>query len=452
MKAQPEDQIVALAGHLHAATARFVDLAAQFDEAERWSGMGMRSGAHWLTINTGIDLWNAREILRAGRALRRLPLLHEAFAAGSLSFDKVRLLTLVATADDEAIWLQLAREASGAQLARICREYRRSIAVDDPERAALQRARRRLVCWWLDQDGLLALSATLPPEEGRLVLNAIESAVLRPAAAVAELAGEDPCAEGEADHPQGARRADALVRICRGWLAASAAAPPGSAPAELVVHVDLDTLTGADTGGRCHLEDGPAIAVAAARRIGCDASVLAVLERGGVPLDVGRARRVVSGRQRRLLQLRDRGCRYPGCGVPAADTEGHHLVAWPDQGRTDLDNLLSLCRFHHHRHHEGAFRIVAGPDRAARRRGEVRFETGDGRPIAVRATGVAQVAARGMGWLGDTARVAGAAVAPATPRAGGGGASFDLDHTIVVVAGNLANAAARRSAEQPSGP
>ncbi|MBJ7595584.1 MAG: hypothetical protein JF886_12130 [Candidatus Dormibacteraeota bacterium] len=118
-------------------------------------------------------------MVRVGHALRDLPLIHEAFAAGRLSFDKVRALTRVATAGDETLWLELALEASGSQLARICHAYRRAIAVDDPRRTALQRARRRLVSWWLDADGMLALCATLPPEEGRLVLNAIESAVSR---------------------------------------------------------------------------------------------------------------------------------------------------------------------------------------------------------------------------------------------------------------------------------
>ncbi len=449
------EQIGVLAGQLHAATARFVDMVATFDDSQDWYGVGMRSCAHWVTIATGIDLWSAREMVRVGHALRDLPLIHEAFAAGRLSFDKVRALTRVATADDETMWLELALEASGAQLARICHAYRRAIAIDDPRRAALQRARRRLVSWWLDEDGMLALYATLPPEEGRLVLNAIESAVARslasgkaagehPAGAVAE----DPCEEGEPEHPHGARRADALVRICERWLrdAAATAGSVARPPASLVVHVDVDTLTGADPGGRCHLEDGPAVSLAVARRLGCDAELVTVLEREGLPVEVSRKRRVVTGRMRHLLQIRDKGCRYPGCGVPAADTEGHHVVHWADGGWTELPNLVSLCRFHHHRHHEGAFRVVAGDDAAAAR-GDFRFETAAGQPIAVRTTGVdANYAA-----LGDTVPHCDD-ITSQTPAAASGGAPFDLDHTIVVVAGNIANRAARRRAEQPSGP
>jgi Domain of unknown function (DUF222)/HNH endonuclease len=454
MSERLEVEIGALAGHLHASTARFIDTAVAFDDSDGWAGIGMQSCAHWLTIATGIDLWNAREMLRVGHALRELPRIHEAFAEGRLSFDKVRAVTLVATGDDEAIWLDIALEASGSQLARICQQFRRSIAVDDPDRAAVQRARRRVVSWWLDDDGMLALYATLPPEEGRLVLTAIESAVLRPAASrvgVADLQASgasaqgdrspegDPCAEAVPDHPYGARRADALVRICERWLDdAAAAAPAGTASAELVVHVDAGTLTGADTGGRCHLEGGPAISVDAARRLGCDATLVTVLERDGLPVDVGRSRRVVSGRLRRLLQLRDQGCRYPGCAVPAADTEGHHVVHWVDSGPTELANLVSLCRFHHHRHHEGAFRIVATDGAAHRPGGGFRFETAEGRPIG------AHLAEPAIHL--DAARMP-----PETATARGGGAPFDLDHIITVLAGNSA-LATKRGAERPSGP
>jgi hypothetical protein len=455
-----DDQIGALAGRLHVATAQCVDAAVACDQSNEWAAIGMQSCAHWLSVATGIDLWTAREMLRVGHALRELPLIRAAFAEGRLSFDKVRALSYVATADDEAIWLDIALEASGSQLARICQQFRRSIAVDDPKRAEMQRARRRVVSWWLDEDGMLALYATLPPEEGRLVLNAIESAVVRPVATrivdamgdSRDLAGgTDPCAE--ADHPHGARRADALVRICERWLdEAAAAAPAGTARASLVVHVDADTLSGADAGGRCHIEDGPAISLAAARRLGCDAELVTVLERNGVPLDLGRSQRVVSGRMRRLLQLRDGGCRYPGCAVPAADTEGHHVVHWVDGGPTEMANLVSLCRFHHHRHHEGAFRIAAAADGGGRTRDAFRFETSDGRPIGVQLTSASDDGDCRVRSVGETAEPDAPGTSWCPPAARSGGERFDMDHTITVLAGNIATAAARRSSEQPSGP
>ena len=72
---------------------------------------------------------------------------------------------------------------------------------------------------------------------------------------------------------------------------------------------------------------------------------------------------------------RDGGCRYPGCSVPAPRTDGHHVVHWYDLGRTDLCNLISLCRFHHRRQHEGRFLIEREPS------GAFTFTDANGRPL-----------------------------------------------------------------------
>ncbi|MFZ0178952.1 MAG: HNH endonuclease signature motif containing protein, partial [Candidatus Dormiibacterota bacterium] len=56
------------------------------------------------------------------------------------------------------------------------------------------------------------------------------------------------------------------------------------------------------------------------------------------------------------LNLRDQGCRFPGCDRPPAWTDGHHIIHWPD-GPTELDNLVSLCRPHHRAVHEQGWRI-----------------------------------------------------------------------------------------------
>ena len=383
------------AAHIHAATAALVLEVAGFDERGGWRGEGMRGCEQWLSIAAGFDERTSAEMLRVGHALAALPATRDAFSAGHLSFDKVRLLTPVATAEDEHIWLTVARDASAAQLGSICRAARRGRAAEDPATPQRQQAARRVAWWWRDEDGMLQLVASLPPEEGRIVISAFEAAEVRPLPARPGDDAEPEADPGpEVDHPHGARRADALVRVCEGWLAeAAAGAPAERAPRALTVHIDLETLAGLGSasapapgtpasllGGRCHLEDGPALAVAAARRIGCDAEVVAVLERDGVPLRTGRMRRFPSHRMRRLLRERDGHCTYPGCLVPATDTEAHHIVHWVDGGPTTPSNLVSLCRFHHHRRHDGEFRIIAVSRRAARS-GRFRFETAGGRLI-----------------------------------------------------------------------
>ena len=68
----------------------------------------------------------------------------------------------------------------------------------------------------------------------------------------------------------------------------------------------------------------------------------------GEPLRLGRTRRTFSRAQRRALAARDGGCRFPGCTMPPAWTEAHHILQWlRDAGLTDIDNGILLCRFHH---------------------------------------------------------------------------------------------------------
>jgi hypothetical protein len=68
-----------------------------------------------------------------------------------------------------------------------------------------------------------------------------------------------------------------------------------------------------------------------------------------------------SGAMMRALRYRDRECRFPSCG-PTRFTVAHHLVWWSRGGRTDLDNLLLMCTFHHKLVHELGWRVARGPD------------------------------------------------------------------------------------------
>jgi hypothetical protein len=114
---------------------------------------------------------------------------------------------------------------------------------------------------------------------------------------------------------------------------------------------------------------------ALAQRIACDAEVWrAILDpTTGLPLEVGRSHRIVPAWIRKALHARDRGCRWPGCTVPAAWTDAHHLLAWWLGGTTDIDNLLLLCRYHHVKVHEGQWTLDV--DRTT---GEVRVFRPDG--------------------------------------------------------------------------
>src|SRR4051794_32638467 len=114
-----------------AATAAWLRLVAEFDERSGWHGVGIHSCAHWLAWQCGLGPGAVREHVRVARALRGLPRIEAAFAAGRLSYSQVRALTRIAAPDCEAALLDLALHATASQTERFCRTWGRVDAPDD---------------------------------------------------------------------------------------------------------------------------------------------------------------------------------------------------------------------------------------------------------------------------------------------------------------------------------
>ena len=76
----------------------------------------------------------------------------------------------------------------------------------------------------------------------------------------------------------------------------------------------------------------------------------------GDAVRIGRMRREPSAGMVRQLRYRDGECRFPGCGARRF-TQAHHLRWWRHGGRTDLENLILVCFFHHKLVHEYGWRV-----------------------------------------------------------------------------------------------
>jgi Domain of unknown function (DUF222) len=167
-----EREIESLAAQINAGSARWLELVAEFDRREGWGGTGCRSSAEWVAWRCALTSRSAREHVRVARALPELPEIRERFAAGELSYSKVRALTRVADSDSEAELCELARYATAAQLERMVRAARRCTTAQADEAQ-----RESFVRWyWDDADGCLRVEAKLPPEDGAFLLRALEAA------------------------------------------------------------------------------------------------------------------------------------------------------------------------------------------------------------------------------------------------------------------------------------
>jgi len=99
------------------------------------------------------------------------------------------------------------------------------------------------------------------------------------------------------------------------------------------------------------------------RRWACIGTVTPVIVGAdGVRLFLGRETRLANRAQRRALRVLYRTCGL--CDVPFEHTQMHHITWYGlEQGLTDIDNLVPLCRWHHHLVHEGGWRLQLAADR-----------------------------------------------------------------------------------------
>jgi hypothetical protein len=329
---------------------------------------GHLSAASWLASTFRMAWGTARENTRVARAFEDMPVTRRALEEGDLSLSAARVLAAAHEVDaqafrrSEAQLVEAARIHSAGDLQKVAAFWRQRVE----EARSLDgedwlHARRRLHAS-VGLLGMVRLDGDLDPEGGETLLTAL-GAVL----------DAESRARGEDDHRTPAqRRADALAEICRQWLdLADRPTVAGERP-HVTVTVGAETLAGGAEDGPQLDHVGP-VTDEVARRLACDASVRRVVLSGrSEPLDVGRKTSVVPPSMRRVVIVRDRHCRFPGCDRPHTWCDAHHVVHWADGGPTAAQNLVLLCRRHHRLIHE---------------RGGFRLELLDGRPVFRRPDG-----------------------------------------------------------------
>ncbi len=203
-------------------------------------------------------------------------------------------------------------------------------------------------------DGHWRLDANLGPEGGTIIDKAIDLATL-------------PDIDRDIDGPGGRwgseRRADALVEICRSFLAHHdhGTAKPRNRP-HINIVVDLPWLHG--QAGRAETIEGLPLDRPTIERLLCDADIHRVITNGpSVILDYGRATRTTTPEQWNALLLRDRHCTWPaGCTIAAKRCHAHHEPEWIHSGTTNINTMRLLCTGHHWLRHQPGWHAKILPD------------------------------------------------------------------------------------------
>lgn len=367
VEAVSDDEVVGLLDGVSAVVARLQGvrsvLIGRVAEARLHRGDGASTVAGWLAGRYGAGRKAAGAEARQATTLGVAPVLAGAVKAGRVSVEAAGLIGDVlrrgsvpgdlGEVERCLVAVAVERGADGVrdQIGRMR---------DDLSQEGLQERERRIrdgrfASLRQCRDGSWDLRAKLPADEGALVDAALRRSMPAPGAHDPQCprCGGDPDGQPECTRDTyGQRMADGLVALAGHGLQcdrADAGRRRGPVTGVSVI-VDEDqhqAWIGAEQ-----------ISEAMATRLACDASLTRIVLRDGSrPVDIGRTTRQWTEHQRRALEVRDGGCRGPGCDRPASWCDAHHLRWWRHQGTTAVDNGILLCHACHHLVHDDGWTV-----------------------------------------------------------------------------------------------
>lgn len=273
-----------------------------------------------------------------------LPAAASAMAEGELSEDHVDVLieamaALPVVAEEHVVLYSREHEPRSARV--FCRELVYRLDQDGPEPPDQVPVRQKNSLRRRWRGGRYLLSADLDAEAGAK-LDALIDPLAKPEPADARLAPE--------------REGDALCEVVDLALRAASTRVQGGEPVQLTVTVAYDKLR--ESTGTAQLDNGERLPMSQVRKLACDAGVIPIVlgSRSQVH-DVGRKTRTINAGLRRVLVARDKGCAFPGCTRPPKHCQAHHIRFWSEGGKTDLANLVLLCRRHHDLVHHSEWQV-----------------------------------------------------------------------------------------------
>jgi len=314
--------------------------------------------------------WEARDLVAAADVVRLLPRTASLIEAGVVSPSQLRgiarLIHPLRAAQREQVDQLVASRASGLASAEpdqlvgevedlVCR-LREDLLVKREDR----QIERGFLALQQRLDGSGSLYGEADAESFATITTAVDALAARPSS-------HDHEADGEPSS-RARQRLDALVGLCEAALSGDRS---GSRPrARLLAVLDV---TGMDRLGICegarvlaHVAGGPLrLSRLATQILACDADITPIVFSDGQPIGIGNTSPTIPEKLRAAVIARDGGCRFPGCRMPAAWTDVHHIRAREDGGDATINNLLLLCRRCHRRVHRYRWKLALEANGAA---------------------------------------------------------------------------------------
>lgn len=349
--------------------AEYVRLVADWDRQQAWAVDGSLSPAAWLAHQTPATRTAAHQSVRMARLIREHESTSDALAEGVVSVAQVDALARAAgqgrseiLREHEDTLLDAASLMNEDEFGTVMKRWR-SMADDQLGRADSRHIfENRYLHLSTTFAGAVAVDGMLDPVAGAKLQAALEARTT-----------PDPT-----DDPQprtaAQLRADALIDLVEEAENGNAVRRSSRNRSTVNVIVDLPTLMGAEWSPASRSEIvgiGP-VARETVRQLLDDSYLTRIITSGtSQVLDVGRSTRFVSEPQRAALVVRDGHCVFPSCKRDHRWTDAHHLTPYETEQRTDLANLVLLCRRHHSMISNGEWTMFRDPQT-----GELQTERG----------------------------------------------------------------------------
>jgi hypothetical protein len=179
-------------------------------------------------------------------------------------------------------------------------------------------------------EGMVSIRGELAPIEGA----AMRSALDKTAKAIFDRARKAGLRESH-----DAYLADALAELCRGGVRKE-----GVPSAEIILTVSAEALQRGELkpGDCCEIAGVGPVSLSAVEYLFGAAWAKAVITKGVDVLSVTHLSRAIPAHLATALDVRDKICAVPGCGV-SWGLERDHIIGVENQGPTELANLVKLC-------------------------------------------------------------------------------------------------------------
>ena len=297
----------------------------------------------------------SKRIAKVSRQLSDMPKTRELFTEGDITLDQASALADAAekvgpeTVEADKGLL----EAADRMLPDLFRQHTRRWSDRKQIEQGMnllerQRQAREAKLWTQDRTGLGMLLAKLPAPQFALLRQAVDRRYL-------ELLREDSADGQDPDQVRSPkqRQHDALFELVTnrdadtGEFIEGLVGLKAKASTQMIVVAPIGIVDGTDPDGVVEIVDVGPVPRDILKSFTEDTEIAGLLCDGeGRPLRLGRKQRLANVHQRLAVAIRDGGCFQ--CGAPMHQCELHHIQEWHrDNGRTDIDNLVAVCRKHH---------------------------------------------------------------------------------------------------------